>query len=253
MAKHTFGLQKVEMGPIAVDGDMGTVLEIVGETVAGSATLTMEDNTITDFNCEETDTPVESVVSQYGKMTFAWSSYDVSADQMVRFFGGTKTPAAAGKIATLGSITGGSSYTNGTYNNVPLTGGTGTGATANITVAGGAVTVVTIVNGGTGYAAANSLTASAANIGGTGTGFTVPVATVTTGPEKWEEPDVIPDIEVSLKLSDKKGTSFKMPRVKISAKKTFAFSKTALGQIDVIATVLQPSKVGVKKLTVEYP
>ena len=83
-----------------------------------------------------------------------------------------------GSIATLGSITGGSGYTNGTFNGVALTGGSGTGATANITVASGAITVVTIVNKGTGYAAADELSATSI---GAGTGFEVPVATVNAG------------------------------------------------------------------------
>src|SRR6185437_9151392 len=47
----------------------------------------------------------------------------------------------AGEIATLGSINGGTGYTSGTYKAVPLTGGSGTGATADITVVGGVVTV----------------------------------------------------------------------------------------------------------------
>lgn len=89
------------------------------------------------------------------------------------------TSATTGQIATLGAITGGSLYTNGTYTNVPLTGGTGSGATANITVAGGAVTAVTLVNRGSGYTVADSLSAAAANIGGTGSGFAIPVATIT--------------------------------------------------------------------------
>lgn len=89
------------------------------------------------------------------------------------------TAATTGQIATLGAITAGTLYTNGQYNNVPLTGGTGSGATANITVAGGGVTVVTIVSRGQGYTAADSLSAAAANIGGTGSGFAVPVGTIT--------------------------------------------------------------------------
>lgn len=81
-------------------------------------------------------------------------------------------------IGTFGSITGGSSYTNGTYTNVALTGGSGTGATANITVSGGAVTAVNINVRGANYVAGDVLSALAANIGGTGSGFSVPVATV---------------------------------------------------------------------------
>ena len=82
-------------------------------------------------------------------------------------------------VATLGVITGGSAYTTGTYFNVPLTGGTGSGALATITVSGGAVTAVTITNGGSQYTAGGSLSASAANIGGTGSGFSVAISTVT--------------------------------------------------------------------------
>ena len=82
-------------------------------------------------------------------------------------------------VATLGAITGGSAYTAGTYFDVPLTGGSGSGALATITVAGGAVTAVTVTNGGLQYGVANALSAAAANIGGTGSGFSVPVASVT--------------------------------------------------------------------------
>jgi hypothetical protein len=102
--------------------------------------------------------------------------------------GGTGTGGTAnitianGAIATLntGSITGGSSYTTGTYDNVPLTDGTGTGtgATAKIVVAGGAVTTVTLENKGSGYAVGDLLSATAASIGGSGSGFLVPVATL---------------------------------------------------------------------------
>lgn len=252
MAKHTFGLASVEMGDIANDGDMGTVLEQVGETVFGTATLTAEDNTTTDFYAEEVDTPVESVVSQYGKKTLNWSSYNVSADQMVKFFGGTKTPAAAGIITTLGSVTAGSSYTDGTYNNVSLTGGSGSGATANITVASNAVTSVTIVNGGSGYEVSDSLSALAASIGGTGSGFAVPVTAVKSTPETWKSPEVTPEIEQSLKVTDKKGNKLYIPRAKVSAKPTFSFTKTAMGQIDVVATILAPTKPGVSDFYIEY-
>jgi len=89
-------------------------------------------------------------------------------------------------VATLGAITGGSAYTAGTYFDVPLTGGSGSGALATITVAGGAVTAVTITDGGLLYGVANTLSAAATNIGGTGSGFSVPVASVTNaGGTSW--------------------------------------------------------------------
>ena len=84
-----------------------------------------------------------------------------------------------------GTITGGSGYTNGTYSNVPLTtSGSGQGATANITVSGGAVTAVVIVNGGTGYVNADTLSAANTNLGGAGSGFslTVAAARLSAGP-----------------------------------------------------------------------
>jgi hypothetical protein len=80
-------------------------------------------------------------------------------------------------ILTLGTITPGSAYTNGTYTNVPLTGGSGSGALATIVVAGNFVTTVTVTNVGNYYDVGNILSAAPATIGGTGAGFSVPVAT----------------------------------------------------------------------------
>lgn len=65
----------------------------------------------------------------------------------------------------------GAAYTNGSYNNVPLTGGVGIGATANITIVGNVVTVVDIVNPGTNYIVGDTLSVLSANVGGTGAGF----------------------------------------------------------------------------------
>ncbi len=94
-----------------------------------------------------------------------------------------------GAVSTLGTITGGSNYTTGSYKNVPLVvsaGTTGLGATADITVnASGAVSVVTIVNAGYGYATDTVFTVTAADIDSdltpNGTGFTVLVSAVSAG------------------------------------------------------------------------
>jgi len=71
------------------------------------------------------------------------------------------------------SIVAGSGYTNGTYILENLTGGTGSGAVANIVVGGGVVTSVEIVIRGTGYSIGDQLTAA---LPGGGTGFKVIVA-----------------------------------------------------------------------------
>jgi hypothetical protein len=92
---------------------------------------------------------------------------------------GTKVIAiTSSNIKTLGAITGGSSYVNGTYLNVPLTGGSGIDAEATVVVSGGAVTTVTVTARGAGYQVADVLSANNANLGGAGSGFAIPVATL---------------------------------------------------------------------------
>lgn len=81
---------------------------------------------------------------------------------------------SSGGILTASITNAGSGYTDGTFNNTPLTGGAGTGATANITVAGGAVTTVVINNHGVNYAVGNALSASLAG----GAGFVLAVSTL---------------------------------------------------------------------------
>ena len=80
-------------------------------------------------------------------------------------------------VASIGAITGGSSYTNGTYTAVATTPSSGatfsTYPTVTVTVSGGTVTAVTLVTAGVGasVSTATSLTVAAALIGGTGTAF----------------------------------------------------------------------------------
>jgi len=83
-----------------------------------------------------------------------------------------------GGIASLGSVVAGSGYTDGTYYDVPLVGGNGGGATATIVVSGGEVTSASIASSGAGYRTGDSLTVGT-TIGATGSGFSVPVGTLT--------------------------------------------------------------------------
>ena len=81
-------------------------------------------------------------------------------------------------VVSVGTITGGSLYTNGAYFNVPLTGGSGSGATADIVVSGQAVTSVTIRNGGNFYVVGDQLSCANTGIGGSGSGFIFTITSV---------------------------------------------------------------------------
>lgn len=82
-----------------------------------------------------------------------------------------------GQIATTDTLVAGSLYTNGVYQNVTLTGGSGANATADIVVVGGAVTSCSIKFGGNFYIVGDILSCS--TIGASGSGFSIRVASVT--------------------------------------------------------------------------
>lgn len=168
MAKRIFGLQKVEIAPIAVDGGLGTDWMIIGETVVGSASITTEDNQTTDIFEEESDSPLESIVTQAGKMSFNWSTYRLDPVVLVRLLGGVHTPASEGV------------------------------------------------------------------------------------PEKWDAPDSFPDIEASVRWTDKKGVVVQSPRVKISSKMGVSFTKDALGQLDMVGTILKPTKANTARMSIIF-
>ena len=76
------------------------------------------------------------------------------------------------------NITGGTGLTDGSYSNIPLIGGTGQNASANIIVSGNTVTSVSIQNTGKNYTNGDVLTANITNIGGTGQNFSVDIGNV---------------------------------------------------------------------------
>jgi len=111
---------------------------------------------------------------QFYPITLSSANLDALYMLTTSFWGYT----LAGSITTVGTLVGGAAYTNGTYLSVPLQGGIGNNATANITVAGGVVTSVVIQNTGIGYLVGDVLSAPNTSIGGTGGGFLISVATI---------------------------------------------------------------------------
>ena len=86
---------------------------------------------------------------------------------------------ATGTIATLAGLQPGQNYTPGTYTNVATFGGSGTGATLDITVdANGTVTSATLNSPGTGYTAGDGLGIAPATAAGPGYQFVIFVATI---------------------------------------------------------------------------
>ena len=84
-----------------------------------------------------------------------------------------------GQITLISITTVGSLYVPGVYENVSLTGGSGSGATATIVInSSGAVSSITLNEGGQFYVVGNILSAATANLGGAGSGFTATVNAV---------------------------------------------------------------------------
>jgi len=89
---------------------------------------------------------------------------------------------ATGGVLAFTLTNAGSGYTDGTYNNQALTGGTGTGATANIVVAGGIVTSVVINGHGVNYTVADVLSAALP----AGSNFAITISSLMTFVSLWQ-------------------------------------------------------------------
>jgi len=81
-----------------------------------------------------------------------------------------------GQITLIAVTAAGTLYVPGTYENVSLTGGSGSGATATITVnSSGVVSSASLTDGGQFYVAGNTLSATASSLGGAGSGLVITV------------------------------------------------------------------------------
>ena len=79
---------------------------------------------------------------------------------------------------TYNLIVTGTGYINGIYYNVPLSGGSGSGATATITIQDGGLSSAVIANAGSYYVVNDVLTINSAYIGGAGLGASITVGSI---------------------------------------------------------------------------
>lgn len=121
------------------------------------------------------DNGLNYVISGYSDGVEQWTTDN---DDAIGF--GPTPIEPTGPLLTVQIVSQGSLYTNGTYNNVPLVTGAGSGALATVVVSGNLVFSVVVTSAGSGYVHNEPVTIASASIGGTGSGFTGYVSALTT-------------------------------------------------------------------------
>lgn len=135
------------------------------------------------YDCTAQGAVGAAVVTGLSNVRWQHAMFNAGGGNVLLAVNGADAPrrydgAAQGGVQIQTITAGGTLYVNGTYTNVPLTGGAGTGAQATIVVAGGIVTSVVITAAGTGYLVGNTLSASNASLGGAGSGLIITVNTI---------------------------------------------------------------------------
>lgn len=75
--------------------------------------------------------------------------------------------------------------------------------------------------------------------------------TVVAGPPAvWSAPDTLPELERSMEITMKDGTIIKIVRAKLISKFNWPLDKTQMAQIDIVATVLTPTKAATAPMSI---
>lgn len=97
MANITLGLSSIKgkAGEPTTEADIfkDTGYTDYGHTYQDTAKMSMEDDTVTEFYCEEQDDPLEEIIEQ-GKILFNFSIMDPTIEMLQRLFGGNIDPSA---------------------------------------------------------------------------------------------------------------------------------------------------------------
>jgi len=166
----------------------GTFTTNTADTLSGSTSGALNVYpTVVDAGAEQQDsyflnrdTSSQFLILEPGTYSFTNGNQVVGA---VSQADGQITSYVTGVVIVVNNVAlnGGTGYnTDGTYVDVALTGGTGTGATADIVVSSGSVSSVDIKSGGSGYAAGQTLSAADSSIGGRsgGSAFSISITDV---------------------------------------------------------------------------
>jgi hypothetical protein len=77
---------------------------------------------------------------------------------------------------------------------------------------------------------------------------------VAAGPPKvWSAPDSVPILEQSIEIVPKSGGKIEIVRAQVIAKLQWNLNKTRLAQIDIVATVLAPTKAATPSMKITNP
>jgi hypothetical protein len=185
--KSNAGSNNLAIGPQVLQGD--GVTAVTGNGNIGIGNLTMYSTTTGGLNVAIGGNPMLN--NRTGQQNVAIGTSNLFSNVEGSFqtaVGRDVLRLNTSILATFGTITGGSGYVDGTYTNVtllltstPTPISTFTAPVANFTVSGGAVTALTLVSGGNIINSQMTFGVNNASLGGTGSGFSVPVGTLTTG------------------------------------------------------------------------
>lgn len=98
----SFGLKSIQMGPVDLTGAMGTALTTIQATALDTCSFEGTPPSVADIMIEESDFPLDSLVTKASQFSVKFTSYDVDPVQLQSVLGGVYT-AKTGQ--TLGKLT----------------------------------------------------------------------------------------------------------------------------------------------------
>lgn len=94
--KYLTGLSKIEIGSIAVDGDVSANFESVGQIYKETAKIEQAEGEAIEHEVEDVEDPVILIPSK-GRTTFEFAIINFDPDNLVKILGGTATGTAPNK------------------------------------------------------------------------------------------------------------------------------------------------------------